>query len=115
MSDARPGIGRCRHLLSPRSPLPIAGSPSDNYGIASTGDHVVNTLIQVQVIDNAADFKAVTELEARQPPVLGTFPENKPVGRSAIVEQVAGDLASGMSVQLFGAPGVGKKAIARGG
>lgn len=98
-------------------PLPVAGGgiavDGDNYGIASTGAYAVNTLIQVRVAGNSAEFGRVAELEARQVPVLGTFREEEPVGRASIIGQVAGELAGGMSVQLYGAAGVGKKAIAR--
>jgi hypothetical protein len=85
----------------------------DNYGIISTGDHAVNALIHIQVTGGAAGFGPVTELVVRDIPVLRTFPENEPVGRAGIIEQVVGELADGMTVQLYGARGVGKKAIAR--
>jgi len=85
----------------------------DNHGIASTGAHAVNTLIQVRVTQDAAVLEAVAELEVREIPFLSTFAEARPVGRSRVIGQWPPGWPAGMSVQLYGAPGVGKKAIAQ--
>lgn len=42
----------------------------DNYGIASTGDNSVNTIVQVRVIGDAAELALVSEIEGREPPLL---------------------------------------------
>jgi len=70
-------------------------------------------MVQVGVQGEEARYRAVAELEAREIPVLGTFREREPVGREDIIRQVAAEIACGTSVQLHGAPGVGKKAVAR--
>jgi hypothetical protein len=70
-------------------------------------------LIQVRVVDGHAAAQAVTVLEPREIPLLGTFAEPWPVGRDQVIGEVAAELAATLSVQLYGAPGVGKKAIAR--
>lgn len=98
------------HVGADQGGVAIGG---DNYGIVSTGDNAVNSIIQVQVADGAAVFRPVAELEARDIPPLATFAEREPVGRRAVIEKVARELASGMTVQLYGPPGAGKKAIAR--
>lgn len=85
----------------------------DNKGIISTGPYARNTIYQLWVSGESAQYRAVAELEAREIPVLGTFGEREPVGRAQIIGQVAAEVADGMSVQLYGPPGTGKKAIAR--
>ena len=79
------------------------------YGIINTGYRAVNTLIQVRVVDNSALAAVVAELAAREVPLLGTFPEDEPVGRTAIIDQVAAEIAAGISVQLFGAGNRGQE------
>ena len=85
----------------------------DNYGIASTGDNAVNTILQIRLNGYSAEAAFATGLRSRDVPVLGTFGEADLVGRAEIIGQVAAELAAGMSVQLFGPPGVGEKAITR--
>ena len=85
-----------------------AGGP-DAPGLAAAGD----PLVQVRVVDGRAAAEAVTALEPREIPVLGTFAEPWPVGRDQVIGEVAAEVAAALSVQLYGAPGVGKKAIAR--
>ena len=82
-----------------------------NYGIASTGANA--TLIQVQIAGGAAVIGDVPDLQPREIPVLATLAEADPVGRDAIISQAGAELAAGTSVQLHGAPGTGRKAIAR--
>lgn len=83
----------------------------DLPGIANIGANAHNTVIQYHVTGTTAEFQPVAELEPREIPLLRTFQEHDPVGRAWLIEQVAGQLASGTSVQLHGPPGVGKKAI----
>lgn len=83
----------------------------DNYGIASTGANA--TLIQVQIAGGAAVIGDVPDLQPREIPVLATLAESDPVGRDAIIGQAGAALVAGTSVQLHGAPGTGRKAIAR--
>jgi hypothetical protein len=70
-------------------------------------------LVQVRVVDGRAAAEAVPALEPREIPLVGTFAEPWPVGRDQVIGEVAAELAATLSVQLYGAPGVGKKAIAR--
>lgn len=79
------------------------------HGLARAG----GPLIQLEVVDGRAVAQAVTALEPREIPVLATFGEPWPAGRDQIIGEVAAELAAALSVQLYGAPGVGKKAIAR--
>ena len=79
------------------------------HGLAPAG----GPLIQLEVVDGRAVAQAVTALEPREIPVLATFDEPWPAGRDQIIGEVAAELAAALSVQLYGAPGVGKKAIAR--
>jgi hypothetical protein len=78
-------------------------------GLAAAG----GPLIQLRVADGRAMAQAVTALEPREIPVLATFDEPWPAGRDQVIGEVAAELAATLSVQLYGAPGVGKKAIAR--
>jgi hypothetical protein len=70
-------------------------------------------LIQVRVVGGRAVPQVVTALPAREIPVLATFAEPWPAGRDQVIGEVAAELAATLSVQLYGAPGAGKKAIAR--
>jgi hypothetical protein len=78
-------------------------------GLAAAG----RPLVQVRIVDGHAVAQAVTALEPREIPMLGTFAGSWPVGRDQIIGEVTAELATALSVQLYGAPGVGKKAIAR--
>jgi hypothetical protein len=78
-------------------------------GLAAAG----GPLIQLRVADGRAMAQAVTALEPREIPVLATFDEPWPAGRDQVIGEVAAELAATLSVQLYGAPGVGKKAVAR--
>jgi hypothetical protein len=70
-------------------------------------------LIQVRVAGGRAVPQVVTALPAREIPVLATFAEPWPAGRDQVIGEVAAELAATLSVQLYGAAGAGKKAIAR--
>jgi hypothetical protein len=85
----------------------------DNYGIVSTGDNAVNSIIQIHAAGEASAITQVVRLTACDVPVLRTFPERDPVGRDEIVDQVAAEIAAGQSVQFYGPPMAGKKAVAR--
>lgn len=98
--------------------VPLSGTGGaitvgDNHGIISTGPNSTNIMLQLRVQGEAAQYRAVAELTTRDVPVLGTFREREPVGRAEVIARVAAEIADGMSVQLHGAPGVGKKAVAR--
>jgi hypothetical protein len=83
------------------------------WSTAGAGPYDIGVFVQVQVIGDAAVVGTVAGLEPRDEPRLALPGEPDPVGRAQIVGQAAAELANGMSVQLFGAPGVGKKAVAR--
>jgi hypothetical protein len=110
--------GVMRKVLGPK-PLRVVGCelPAGFWPaglpLAGTGPDAVNTIIQIRLNGYSAEAALATGLESREVPALGTFSETDLVGRAELVEQVAAELEAGMSVQLFGPPGVGKKAIAR--
>ena len=94
------------------------GTPA---GRATTGDTAAGgtsdggraTSVQLQMAGDTAQVHDLTELRPQEIPVLRTLREPEPVGRAAIVGQVAAQLRAQTSVQLYGPAGIGKKAIAR--
>lgn len=86
----------------------VAGN---NTGIIATGKYA--TAVQIRLSGGAAEIHDLTELRAREIPVLSTVDEREPVSRAAIIAQVAAELTGRTSVQLYGPPGAGKKAIVR--
>ena len=86
----------------------VAGS---NAGGTTAGGPA--TSVQLQMAGDTAQVHDLTELRPQEIPVLRTLREPEPVGRAAIVGQVAAQLRAQTSVQLYGAAGIGKKAIAR--
>lgn len=111
--------------VSPQIPPPDGNRPmgdasgrqsasvgGNNYGIMSTADHAVN--VNIAFTDNGVRQVSLSQLPLRQPPPLSRPVAEGPLfGRDAIIEAVTSRLAAGMSAQIFGEPGVGKKAIAR--
>ena len=93
------------------------GSPGRPGGRPGTGPRTAQEparpLVQLRVADGRAVAGLVTALEPREIPLLATFGEPWPAGRDQVIGEVAAELAANLSVQLHGAPGVGKKAIAR--
>ncbi|QHC26451.1 ATP-binding protein [Streptomyces sp. GS7] len=81
----------------------------DVHGIVSTGDYPIN----VNYVDGRfVQTQSVLELPLRDASVLAAPAPAPLFGRDDIVEQVGRELAGGTSVQLYGAAGVGKQAIA---
>jgi hypothetical protein len=72
--------------------------------------------VQIKVdVDGSTQFGHVqggVALQVRDVPVLTPRARRDLVGRDALVEQVSWDLYRQTSVQLFGAPGVGRTAVA---
>ena len=83
----------------------------NNAGIIAVGDYT--TSVQLQMVGDTAQVHDLTELHPQEISVIGTLREQEPVGRATIVGQVAAQLRARTSVQLYGPPGIGKKAITR--
>ena len=69
--------------------------------------------VQLLMAGESAQVHDLTELRPQEIPALRTLSEPEPVGRATIVGQVAAQLRTRTSVQLYGPAGIGKKAIAR--
>ncbi|MFI1200715.1 hypothetical protein ACH4VR_14910 [Streptomyces sp. NPDC020883] len=81
----------------------------DVHGIVSTGNFAFN----VSYSDGRfVQTHSVLELPLHEAPVLAAPAPTRLFGRDDIVAQAAWELAEGTSVQLYGAAGVGKQAIA---
>ncbi|HEY8047522.1 MAG TPA: hypothetical protein VIF35_24910, partial [Streptosporangiaceae bacterium] len=94
-----------------RVPAGRAAVTGSNAGDTTAGGPA--TSVQLQMAGDTAQVHDLTELRPQEIPVLRTLREPEPVGRSAIVGQVAAQLRAQTSVQLYGPAGIGKKAIAR--
>jgi hypothetical protein len=81
----------------------------DNQGIVSTGDYAFNV---IYAEGRFVETHSLSELPVREAPLLTAPTAAEPYGRDAIVEQVCGQLSEGTSAQLYGATGVGKRAVA---
>lgn len=96
---------------SPRGTEPSVVVGGDNHGIISTGHHAINVIHDER---GFVELPSLLDLPLREPPVLSAAPAPAGLfGRDEIVAQVFGQLTGGISVQLYGATGVGKKAIAK--
>jgi len=99
-----------------RAPAGRATVTGSNAGDTTAGDTTGGgpaTPVQLQMAGDTAQVHDLTELRPQEIPVLRTLREPEPVGRAAIVGQVAAQLRAQTSVQLYGPAGIGKKAIAR--
>ncbi len=128
--------GNCGRAVSAMSP-PVAGLMTDarrtrRGGAGTAGDSsrsgvMVRDVVRSQVavgdgnvqilvdVDGSTQFGHVqggVALQARDVPVLTPRARRDLVGRDALIEQVSWDLYRETSVQLFGAPGVGRTAVA---
>ena len=128
--------GNCGRAVSALSP-PVAGLMTDarrplRGGAGTAGDSprsgvmvrdvfrsqvaVGDGNVQVQVnVDGSTQFGHVqggVALQVRDVPVLTPRARRNLVGRDTLIEQVSWDLYRQTSVQLFGAPGVGRTAVA---
>jgi hypothetical protein len=77
---------------------------------------VGNGNVQIQLtaggMSQLGPLQGGVALRKREIPVLASPSRADPVGRSAIIEQAFTDIHRGTNVQLFGAAGVGRKAVA---
>ena len=83
-----------------------------NAGDTAAGDTTAGgpaTSVQLQMAGDTAQVHDLTELRPQEIPVLRTLREPEPVGRAAIVGQVAAQLRAQTSVQLYGRPASGRR------
>jgi hypothetical protein len=100
-----------RRVLAGRVTVP--GSSAGGTAAGGTTTARSTAAVQLQMAGDTAQVHDLTELRPHEIPVLRTLREPEPVGRAAIVGQVAAQLRAQTSVQLYGPAGIGKKAIAR--
>ncbi|MFC4497638.1 hypothetical protein ACFPA8_26260 [Streptomyces ovatisporus] len=81
----------------------------DNKGIVSTGDFAFNVFYAE---GRFVETESLRELPLHEAPLLPASGRTELFGRDELVEEVSARLAEGTSVQLYGEPGVGKRAIA---
>ncbi|HWM38430.1 MAG TPA: hypothetical protein VNS49_15065, partial [Streptomyces sp.] len=81
----------------------------DNQGIVSTGAFAFNV---IYAEGRFVETHNVRELPVREAPLLSAPARTDLFGRDEIVQRVCGQLAEGTSVQLYGPPETGKRAIA---
>ena len=98
---------------APAGRATVTGSTAGDTGAGDTTAGGPATPVQLQMAGDTAQVHDLTELRPQEIPVLRTLREPEPVGRAAIVGQVAAQLRAQTSVQLYGPTGIGKKAIAR--
>jgi hypothetical protein len=78
----------------------------------AVGDGNVQILVDVDGSTQFGHVQGGVALQVRNVPVLTPRARRDLVGRDALIEQVSWDLYRQTSVQLFGAPGVGRTAVA---
>ena len=77
------------------------------------GDGCVQISVLLGGASRLDDLDGRPALRATTLPVLPSAERADPIGREEIIAGAAADLAAGRSVQLVGAPGVGRTAVAR--
>jgi len=78
----------------------------------AVGDGNVQILVDMEGSTQFGHVQGGVALQVRDVPVLTPRARRDLVGRDALIEQVSWDLYRQTSVQLFGAPGVGRTAVA---
>ncbi|MET9833701.1 hypothetical protein ABZ078_31365 [Streptomyces sp. NPDC006385] len=81
----------------------------DVRGIVTTGSHTINVIYDGKALVEITNLR---DLTPHQPPPLPSAGRSKLFGRGTLVDDVVAQLGGGSSVQLYGKPGVGKKAVA---
>jgi hypothetical protein len=78
----------------------------------AVGDGNVQIRMSVDGTSQFGHHEGGIELRAREIPVLTAAGRTDLIGRDALIGQAAADLSRGISVKLFGVPGVGRSAVA---
>ncbi|KUL37773.1 hypothetical protein ADL22_20505 [Streptomyces sp. NRRL F-4489] len=81
----------------------------DVTGIVATGAHSLNVIYDGRAL---VEITSLRDLTPRQPPPLPAAGRTTLFGRDALVADVVARIRGGGSAQLYGKPGVGKKAVA---
>jgi hypothetical protein len=80
--------------------------------LVAIGDGNVQVQVRVDGTSQVSQRDGGLELRPRELPVAATTSWTTLIGRSPLVEEAYQALSAGTSVQLFGAPGVGRSAVA---